>query len=657
MRLSNETRLGSIGPLFSLVIVAVLLTLIAPSGLLADDLFQDFESWPRTANFVLSSNENWVANDAWMGRISGDATYTSRSGTNACWLPFYYPGVYSDSWMRTPRLATGVGTFSFYAKCGLNSPSYINIEISTDEQATWTNIVSTQVTATVWSDPSTFFTVTINEYNPTYVRIRKTGPSDTDFKFRYLGIDDISVTNPPAGIFISGTTNIPSDVLEEQEADITTTITTLGLVSNLEATVYWRADPLDDYTEILMETNGSPTSYKTSTPIPGQDVIPGTPIEYYIKVAFEGPEAAPVYDPTTYATDPYYYVIRKGPLDSDFETMKVRILTETDEDMYGILDEVWRKVVTPAGSFDTPQFLFEGVNTNGTDTNTWGDAYQAISNLAVYGTAQETNSTIVIEGVHTGHLAFTFYESNLFYSAENCVYVNFDGTWPTGWDNWGSHTNSEGWQIIDGRLTNNGGETNKAFETVGNSCVLRNTTGDQYVLSPYLDNGVGEVSLQYRNGWWSGDYEARAGFYIEKSVDGNEWIRIATLSDIRSRDYLYYSLNVADRNYHYIRIRNSTNDPHGRLLLDEITITEPVTGVSFTNLMHSPPDPDIASNVNISVEITPFDRTSNLTAYVWYRAGTNGSFDSIAMTNTHDNYFVTETPVRKGIKGIVHYYV
>ena len=79
--------------------------------------------------------------------------------------------------------------------------------------------------------------------------------------------------------------------------------------------------------------------------------------------------------------------------------------------------------------------------------------------------------------------------------------------------------------------------------------------------------------------------------------------------------------------------------------------------VTFTNLVLSPANPTILDETRAALRIEPFPSVTNLAAVLWYRGGTGGVYDSVAMVNTGNWTFVTQPDdIPRGTE-LVQFYV
>jgi hypothetical protein len=77
--------------------------------------------------------------------------------------------------------------------------------------------------------------------------------------------------------------------------------------------------------------------------------------------------------------------------------------------------------------------------------------------------------------------------------------------------------------------------------------------------------------------------------------------------------------------------------------------------VSFSNLVRTPLTPSIIDTVTVRVDIATQSGVEDLTQNLWYRAGTNGTFDSTPMTLTVDTTY--EGIIPRGQEGLMQFYV
>ena len=438
-------------------------------------------------------------------------------------------------------------------------------------------------------------------------------------------------TNDPATIVLSNPVRNPQTPTTKTETSFGIDAALSGGASSLSGLLFWRAGNSGSFSTIAMtgETHLATVSALPVFPVPGQRV------EYYYEISFTGPDAAtPTNFPVAGAATPLHFVVRKQ-IDTTYTNM---IVTGSfNDDLIAVQDNLWLGVETIAGSVSSGTFHFAS------GTNTWGDADPSVLTMPVHGAADFGAADIQVNGTETGHIAFILDEPSMDYSAERADYENFDN-WPAS-ATFGNRTNSEGWIMFDGRTTAGfASDLSRKYADGGESLVLREgTLGEMsYLQSPILANGFGSIHLLYR-AWETNGFElGESLFHVQKSTNGIDgWITIATISNILSVDYCYYSTNLTDLNLRAIRILNDTNADHEALLLDEVVITEPSSGVVFSNLVQTPSSPTITNEVAVSVDIYARTGASNIAATLLFRSGTSSVFDRVAMTPAGNTWSAT----------------
>ncbi len=454
-----------------------------------------------------------------------------------------------------------------------------------------------------------------------------------------------SVTINPATVIITNVVNSPNPVAVNTPITITADILPVDGTIDINPSVWYRIGNSGNFAEIVMNENGSPTNFITINPIPGQSVA-GTYIQYYLEVNFVGPGAI---SPSNYPAIGYITIpIHAADLTSTFDSVNVE--GDINTNLYLIENNIWQSIYPLNSNLVNGNFHFN--TTIGTISNHFGVASQPFTNMPVFGNYLITTNNIIMGGTNSGNIVLRFNENNNTYSAQLCDYVDFEN-FNNANSAFSTYTNNDNWIISNARITS-AGETEKAFR--GNSTIL-NSNGIAYVKSPNLTNGIGEVSFWYRN-WWEDSTTEPITIFIQKSIDGETgWETIATIDNVINFNYLHYSGFFYEPNYHYIRITTSTETPRTLLLLDEIIVSEAGPGTTFSNLTNTPASPEVPESVSVSVDIDTVHYASDIQATLWYRFGTNGTFDSIAMYHSSSNTYTTVSDLPRGFNGTVQYFV
>ena len=147
----------------------------------------------------------------------------------------------------------------------------------------------------------------------------------------------------------------------------------------------------------------------------------------------------------------------------------------------------------------------------------------------------------------------------------------------------------DGWSVTDVSVVNKS-------VAAGYAGRLRNGI----IISPYMEE-IGVISFTYMLSEFGGD--ATALLTVEASPDGNSWtVLTAGLTPPDSPQlYSYYNTNTA---YHYVRIRQTTNDK--RILIDDISIgvTAPVPSCSITASL-APVTPAPNEGFYLTADVSP----------------------------------------------------
>jgi len=549
----------------------------------------------------------------------------------------------SNSAFVTPQLPGGAGTITFWLNnvdAGVNS---FALEYSLTGGAPWTTVTNLQYTAEIWSQRS----VVLNVYDSCYVRIRKTGDSGGGANGQLLGIDDLTVIRPPAYVIITNVATSPQVPVISTEADITCDILTFSDLANMTVTSYWRVFGASNWNAIAMQPSGG-DSWTTVNPIPPQ-APSDTFLQYWIHAEFDGTDAM---SPTNYPPDATNTVVpllyRQPVYFSNYSN--ILVIGTFNTNLYCVDDYFWQGVVSlGTDSVTDAPFRFKGTNAGG--STIWGDDDQSHTAMPVFGVVETSGGNITMGGVNTGHLLFTFDEATGDYSAQKCQYASFDGWTNAG--TFGTYSNAEGWIIADCRLTTNS-VLDDDHVLRGRSCVMDEDAGSQYIRSPYLSAGVGEIAFSYRNWETNGAYPTDLAVQVAPNVTG-PWQTIATVSTIRNADYLRFSTIRSDRDNHCVRVLRLTNQ-NAKVCIDELVVAEPGPGVLFSAPNVVPPVPSILQTVDIDSTATLVASATAPTCTLWYAYNTNFPYTAIPMTEAALT-FSTESSIPRMPVGQVYYYI
>ena len=608
----------------------------------ADNLTNGFETWPSPVTFTNGPNTNyqWVLNNA---RSRGTGTYIPRSGTNAVWLFPWGSGAFksTNSWLQTPWLSNGVGTISCWYKNTDSGDNFYSVQYSYDG-TNWTSANGSYSVQT-WG----CVTNTLNLYTNVVLRILKIGDNGNS---PYLGLDDVVITNPPARVLFTLPYRDPLEVLDGKTAHILTTITPSALASNISATCYW-STAAGIWSSIPM-TNTGGTLWKTVSPIPGHPA--DEKISYSITAWFQGNDPlSPTNEPPQGTNGPYSFSVGARGYDTGYE--KVNITDDFATNMWLVGDYSWEGVYSAASALVNPGFRVSCVTTSSV-TNVFGNAEQSTNSLPFTGTTITNGTNIIVSGTNSGQYIVQFNDSNLQYSARQCVYQDF-AAWDTGAGY--QTTTSSQWIASSAEI---GGDAIRGGNFY-HICKLE-SNGTAAIRSPPLPDGIGEVSFYVRN--WETNGSPKTECYVQKSYTGStnpaDWVTIGEIPyPFDATNFVRRSFAFNDRYCNYVRILNSTNNPRARLCLAKVMFANAGAGVVFTNIAVSPSRPAASDPVSLYCDAIPMAGASNRVVTAYYRSGTNGSFTPLSMTNTGGDTFVT-TNVPAGLGdqgagvGTVQYY-
>lgn len=466
------------------------------------------------------------------------------------------------------------------------------------------------------------------------------GPTNFVISRSYLVITN--VTLQPSPPVLGAVSQIEADITPRDGA------------SNIIATAFYRIGLSGGFTSNSMVYSGISNRFTTTNGIPAQS-IPGTPIYYSITATCQGGyPISPTNYPALGTNSPLVEYVGTPSFVSSYSNLQVTGSFSTNLILVG--NYFWQGVANLSNATNAT-FRFAGMNGA---TSYWGVTAQSVSNFPYYGTATNDASSLTLYGTNSGYVMFQFNETNLSFSVRRCNYMNFEQ-----WTNaapYGSYTNGEGWILSDGRTTTNSPVDNlRVFAGAGRSGILREgTTTNAFLLSPYLTNGVGQISLWYSNAETNSSPPAQFSIQVA-TTPSSTWTTLATITNIASQDYLYAAIPHSDPSNHYVRILNNTNTAHAALCVDEIILAEPGASVLFTNLTHSPSVPVCTNPVNIAVTITPGAGAVVTNVTLFYRPGTNALFtNTVSMTTAGAGLYTASIPPGQGPDtgaGIVEYYV
>ncbi len=563
----------------------------------------------------------WVINGAQLTNFGSAVSlpYVAQIATNAA----------GNGWVQSPQFTNGIGKFVFYARPSTGLAIPFIVESSTNGIDWSTNSSYSVSVSTAWMG----FTNTFNTYSNLYLRIRKTADNFN----RLLRIDNCSVSYPPAQLTVTDASIVPAVPLNGDAVTVNAHISVVGLMTNAPIlNAFWRDLFSPTWNSLAMDTNAAGAYATADNAIPARTA--GAVVEYYVQAVYDdgyGTMITNTYPPTGAAT-PSAYAVKER---SQFTNMMVQGTVTTN--MLLVSPYQWQ-AAAPAASRTNPFFAFRGVS-NAVPV-TWGDTNQSVFSLPAYGTAEITPTNITLAGVVDSALSFRFNEQSGAYIIQPCTYENL-----ASWTNRpaGIYTNN-GWVLSNGLIAND------AARALQGSYAVLNT--NSFFQSPYLTNGIGQISFWFRSFVNGGN--PTGVIAIQKAASPTStWSDAAFFTtNTTSTNYLYVNVGQSDRDSHVIRIVNNVNSNNAPVCLDEVIVCEPGAGVTYSNLVSTPSPATILDSVNIEVNIDAQGGATNLQAWTLFRFGTNGTYETLSMTNT-GNHFVTTEPIPRAGTGTVQYMV
>jgi hypothetical protein len=616
-------RLASIA-----ITLLVLLGLTGPLTTVADELTQNFDTWTVGS----TTNGQWSIGNG-CNVSSSVVASLSRSFPNT----LRFPNTSTNAFLLFPPITNGVGSLAFYSRGTVVS----NFIVQTSSNLTnWTHAATIPFSST---NTFTVRSAVLNIYGSTYLRLYFPG---TPVSLIY--VDDITLSNPPANVVIESTSVLNTlgspDILANDPVNVTATFTPYMQPSNIQMTVHYKHES-GASNSAAMTSNG-PLSFVTATPLLGQ---PAGRVDYYIGLSFQGVNAmSPTSYPALGFANPLSYLVSPRP---DALNTSMVLTGGLSSAMSLVSNYQWEAFT----SFSNASFSFQFRGLSNATTRLWGDTNQSAFVPPIPLVADLNGSAIQVSpSTNQGQLFVRFQELTSSYVVKEAVYQIFD-SWTAAAI--GNSTNN-GW------ILNNGMTSSQTDRKLRSGYAVLESNTASWVRSPYLSKGIGEISFWYRNFNTNGSPATAA--YIEKSQTGgtndNEWMRIDTINSLATASYLRKTVVLSDRNYNYVRIRNSTNYPNARLCLDEILVGQPGAGVVFSSVTNAPALPSASNTVSVSAVINSLGDATNLSAKVWYRTGSTGVWASVTMTNAGSS-FSTLTPIPAGRgdgpggSGTVQYYL
>ena len=583
-------------------------------------IYQTFNSWTNAAAFTNYTIEGW--------------TLTQGRATNTAALAFegrsiQFASNTAERAIASPELTNGIGSILFrYRNTVTNGLSPAAFAIQT--RATTTNTWQTVTTVTnILAPDYLFYRHTINQFGSKFVRVLATGPAGAQ-----LLLDNIAVSTlqDPADVTIVSHGVEPAAPRAGETAVFATTLAATAPTLSTNATLYWAVSGGPSNTLNLAYNSGT-GRYEGSFPTNNPELVN---INYTLVVSFTGPHAS-FFSPKT-ATGSFFY--RQAAPQSAFTNLTVK--GDLTRALELVADDYWI-VVTNVGARGATALYFETVNAA---TNQWRDPAQTRTSLPIFGPAStNTMTNIQIASIPAGGLLFSFDENIGRYGIQQATNQTFN-TWSDV--NFGTYTNA-GWILTQGRIV-----TNAPFTFEGRSVQFASNTAERAIASPELTNGIGSILFRYRN---TQTNLSPAAFAIQTRATTNDaWQTVQTVSDIRTPDYRFHSLTVANLDLRYIRIAATNGTAVAQLLIDDIIITRPGAVVKYEGLTHTPTNPTITNTVTVTVNITALNGAeTNAPPTLWFRAGDSGTNDPISMINISGNTYSATIP--RGAIGLMQYYI
>ncbi len=615
----------------ALVIALWMASLSAVHAHVLTQTFDDFETTTPGPNADPGTQtvDDWTIND--MHILTSGILDTPRAGDQLAYFPDTSASGVSgtNSYVETPWMSNGVGNITFYLKnyttAGGTGPFRVQVQWTTND-VDWVAVQTiTNLTSSTWSEHS----VDLNAYDEGRVRIFR--GDATMSSFSWLGIDDITVSDPPATVLILDHGIEPAMPRKGDTilfwADIVPSLSAI----NIEPTLEWEASGTSG--TLPLSINPETGRYEVTLPenLPALETI-----TYEVIVSFDGFNA----DSPQTATGSFFLL---GALPaSAFDT--VRVAGELDVPMELVMNQDWIGL-EPVGPLADVDVFFE---TENEEITRWSDPDQTTTTLPIFGdlTNDPLANDIRIDAASAGWLLFQFNEALNRYNIQQAEYQPFDD-WDAA-ENFGNHT-IDGWTLTRGRATDD-----PAFAHDGFSIQFEATSEERAIMSPILTDGIGTVMFRYRN--TSTTLQNPATFQVQARAGASgDWVTLATEEEIFTPEYFFTRVPIDRPELTQMRIVVPAGAPETQLLLDDVIITQPGPTITFEDLEYSPVNPTILDTVDVSVTLTPTLGASITNATLWFRVGTDGVYDPAPMTNTTGNTYVGTIP--RGAAGTMQFYV
>jgi hypothetical protein len=274
---------------------------IDPAAFAADE-FQDFETWPQTGSWGTTVFESWTLSDGQVKQNRGG--FGPPIDLQCGWLHDFEDS--ATSWLESPVYAAGVMSVSFWVRRDISSGGSSTAVLQTsNNQVDWIDHQAFSITNFNWTQ----LTFVFDSFDPTYLRVRKTGDTGVN---AYAGLDDIEVV-PRAPVFFTNLRHSPGLPTMEENVDILVDAAIQQSLNGVVFSTFYRFEANDPFTSLPMALEAG-TTYGTTIPIP-----PGAgwdrTVEYYVQAAFDlgGPQL--IFSPAAGSNAPAFYaptVVVKG---------------------------------------------------------------------------------------------------------------------------------------------------------------------------------------------------------------------------------------------------------------------------------------------------------------------------------------------------------
>jgi len=213
--------------------------------------------------------------------------------------------------------------------------------------------------------------------------------------------------------------------------------------------------------------------------------------------------------------------------------------------------------------------------------------------------------------------------------------------WPTS----SSYGNSEfqGWTVVNAIINTEKAESGQAAR-------LRDGSDPKYILSPFLAEGLGAVTFDYRR-WDDG---TAVNYLLQTSTNGTTWTNRDTIA-VTSSNYTEYSRYFNITNGVYVRLNWSNGSR--QVLFDNIDLSEPAAPATV-NLSgtHEPSAPYSNDTVALVAQALALNGARGISVTSYYRVGTSGAWTAAGTIQDGSTYTIVSNIPAKPIGTIVQYY-